>query len=544
MISKQEIELIARKKFPKETPNPGQMEAIVDVCFHLLDGKKHVILSAPTGSGKSVIATTVHRVIKHFKNAWRTTLITSTKGLQNQYTDDDRSIYDLRAKANYRCPHGVGPYNSGACRSLIAKNGCQKTKECPYVRQRTYWCNTADLRITNSSFQIEACPMICMEPENVANLIVIDECHEIDDLIIEHTSIELNVHEFNHIRQYQGGQEFLLQLARYIEKYQAYAIGTTLKISNDLYNGMNSLNDSVNSLLVQLEELLSDDTRKDRELVGDLIESLQQIQDKTAIFDACDQTDGIWIMQKYGPGMMEIKPVYAWQVSEHAIFRKADQFIHMSATVCGYEEYMKNLGMKIYETAIVEVHNSIPIDNRKVWVIPTQKVSGNFDLDKLARNIDSIIKKNDGHNGIVHTVSFKLANDIYERSKFKNRMLVSGDRNDILEFLSQKIKGNIVLSPSMEKGYDLKGDLSRFQILAKTPYLFLGDPLVKLNSSMRPEWYARKAILRAVQASGRSVRGVDDWAKTYIIDSNFLRLLQENTDIFPDWFLDSLEIIQ
>ena len=543
-IDRNEVERIARLKFPKETPNPGQMEAIIETCVQLLEGKKHVIVSAPTGSGKSVIATTVHRVIRHFKSAWRTTLITSTKGLQTQYTDDDRSIYDLRAKGNYRCPHGVGPYNSGACRSTIARKGCTKALECPYVRQRTHWCNIADLRITNSSFQIEACPAICMEPKNVANLIVIDECHEIDDLIVEHSSITLEVESFSLIRNYTGGQEFLLQLARYIEKFKGIPIGSTFKVSSDLYNGMHNLNESVNNLLEHLDELMGDSTRKDKELIGDLVESLQQIQDKTMIFDACDQSEGIWIMQQFGPGMMEIKPVYAWQVSNHAIFRKADQFVHMSATVCGYEEYMKNLGMKEYETAIVEVPNSIPLKFRKVMVIPTQKVSGNYDVDRLAETIDKLIERNLGKNGIVHTVSFKLANEIYERSKYKNRMLVSGDRADILEHLSSRKDGNIVMSPSIEKGYDFRGDLSRFQILAKCGFPFLGDPLVSLNSKIREGWYARKTILRVVQACGRSVRGKDDWAKTYVIDSNFLRLLRDHIEIFPDWFIESLHIVQ
>jgi Rad3-related DNA helicase len=84
--------------------------------------------------------------------------------------------------------------------------------------------------------------------------------------------------------------------------------------------------------------------------------------------------------------------------------------------------------------------------------------------------------------------------------------------------------------------------MSRFQIIAKVPFLYLGDPLVKLNAERRPKWYARKAVLRIVQACGRSIRGVDDHAKTYILDLNFKRLLRDNMELFPEWFLASVVV--
>ena len=103
-------------------------------------------------------------------------------------------------------------------------------------------------------------------------------------------------------------------------------------------------------------------------------------------------------------------------------------------------------------------------------------------------------------------------------------------------------KNGIVLSPSLEKGFDAKDDLSRFQILAKVPYGFLGDEYIKYNAESNKDWYARNAILRLVQASGRSIRGVTDYADTYILDSNFKRLYDNNKQVFPVWYKDSLEI--
>jgi Rad3-related DNA helicase len=119
-------------------------------------------------------------------------------------------------------------------------------------------------------------------------------------------------------------------------------------------------------------------------------------------------------------------------------------------------------------------------------------------------------------------------------------MVVSNNRKEILSELNKHNSGKIILSPSVETGYDFKGDMCRWQIIAKIPYAYMGDPFISLNMKRSPRWYSREAILRLVQACGRAVRGVDDSAVTYVIDENVKRLIRENHDIFPDWFLDSV----
>jgi Rad3-related DNA helicase len=99
----------------------------------------------------------------------------------------------------------------------------------------------------------------------------------------------------------------------------------------------------------------------------------------------------------------------------------------------------------------------------------------------------------------------------------------------------------VVISPSIEKGYSFDNELSRFQIVAKVPYGYLGDPHIKLNSDRDPNWYARQTVLRLVQMCGRSIRGVNDYATTYVIDDNVLKLIKFNRHLFPYWFLESIK---
>lgn len=526
---------IAKKHFPFPNPNPGQLESVVEAVRLFEEGKKHVIIQAPTGIGKSAIASTVHRVMKERQSKHRTTIMTATKSLQDQYVDSDKLIIDLKGKTNYACPHGAGPYNSGSCRAKIASGGCSKYQSCEYVKRRAIWCEKAELRLTNSSFQIEACPSICMKEENRANLIVIDECHETDDYIVSHTTLRFYVPEYRNLKMY--GFKLDEMLSKYVNIFHAIPVGVPFKLTHQMYEGMSFINKQVTHIMEELETMMEDKARHDHELIGDLIETLQQIGDKTELFDASN--DGEWIVDEWKEStLLVVKPVYAWQVSEYALFRKADHFLHMSATICGVEEYAGGLGLKDYE--FLDVPNPIPVESRRVFYLPRHKVSGNIDYDGLTADIDRLAAHNEGKNGLIHTVSYALANEVFKRSKHKHKMLVSKDRQEILSELTRKEKGSIVLSASIEKGFDAKGDIARWQIIPKVPYLYLGDPLVSLNSKIRPNWYARKAILRIVQAAGRVTRGVDDHGVTYILDSNFSRLLSQNADMFPSWFLDSL----
>jgi Rad3-related DNA helicase len=529
---------IARKHFPYATPNPGQLETVVEAVRAFRGGKKHVIVQAPTGIGKTAIATTVHRVMRELDEKHRTTIITATKGLQDQYVDSDKLVYDLKGKTNYACPFDVGPYNSGGCRAKVASGGCKKQESCPYVMRRTRWCNQAQLRLTNNSFQIEACPSICMMEDNRADLIIADECHDLDDHIVDHTTIRFYANEYINLKMFGYG-DFVDDLRKYINLFHAAPTGVPFKITSTMYEGMMALHDKVTSMIETFEGWLEQKDRHDHELVGDLLETLQQIGDKTEIFDSA--LEGEWIVHEWKESnLLVVKPVYAWQVSEYALFRKARYFLHMSATICGDAEYAGGLGIKGYE--FLDVPNPIPVEARRVYYFPKHKVSGAIDYDALTHTIDKLVAHNEGKNGLIHTVSYALANEVYRRSTQKDRMLVSKDRYEIVSELTKPKKGSVVLSASIEKGFDAKGDMARFQIIPKVPYLYLGDPLVKLNSSIRPDWYARKAVLRIVQACGRVTRGVDDHGVTYIIDSNFGRLLSQNIDMFPSWFTDSLVI--
>lgn len=521
------IDKLITRHFPYPTPNPGQAEAIRDAIIKFKSGSQHVIIEAPTGIGKSAISYTVHKVLKDLNPDFVTSVITSTRALQDQYTKEF-PIENLTGKSNYSCTHKVGPYRSLDCRSQIVNKKCNPIKDCSYFRQRTVWTDLASFRMTNHSFMISACPMLCMEDENKADLIIIDESHELEQNITEHSKVNLSIDSLNLFPSFKVKVVNVINMIQ--RKSQKVFTLDESEISQvgEIYAGCISLKKTLDR---KMKESISGLKR----YIG-AHEALCNLEDYLEILST---KDILWIVVEKKPSFfVNLKPIRASDVSYHALFRKSDKFLHMTSTICGADTYAKSLGISEYD--FIQVKNPIPVENRKVYFKPVTKVSGDIDYSALAQGVDLISNIYPNDSGIIHTVSFKLANEILNRSKNKSRMKVLNDREEILDHL--RTKNGIVLSPSLEKGFDAKDDLSRFQILAKVPYGYLGDEYIKYNADSNKDWYARNAILRLVQSSGRSIRGITDYADTYILDSNFNRLYNQNKQVFPDWYRDALEM--
>ena len=91
-----------------------------------------------------------------------------------------------------------------------------------------------------------------------------------------------------------------------------------------------------------------------------------------------------------------------------------------------------------------------------------------------------------------------------------------------------------MVSPSMQEGVDLRDDLSRFQILCKVPFPYLGDKLIKKRMYKWKWWYDYETTKTIVQSVGRSVRNESDFAVTYILDEDWHRFASKNISALPE----------
>jgi Rad3-related DNA helicase len=535
----QQIKNIIRDVFPFETPNPGQIDAIEFAVLNILNGKKHTILELCTGVGKSAVAQTIHETLYKLNPKHRTSIVTATKGLQNQYIETVANIYDLKGKQNYSCPIGNDFYGSPKCKRACGSKACNPTEQCTYVKRRNIWLKDASFRLTNNAFFCKAPADFIADGEHVAELTIIDESHELESSILDAATIELDLTSItSNIQQtnMMYGEPIAELTAGLYAMYKMNPFHITSELKELIREYLKGPKAYMHSLKDKIE---SGDTSYETEYdtVSEIVESFIRLEE-------CDESE--WMITEFTKlKSITVKPIYASVVSDSVVYSKSKYFVHMSATICGAEEYAKTLGLQDGEWSYFGADNPIPLENRKVNIIKGFNIGRSFsDWNRYYKLIDMLMLKHKDERGIVHSVSFKLANDILENLSPANakRVLVSGNTTDIMNHMRDTHNG-IVISPSIEKGYDFKGDLSRFQIIAKVPFGYLGDPHIKLNTERNNKWYARSTILRLIQACGRSVRGPSDWAITYVIDENMMKLVGQNLELFPDYFLEAIEVM-
>jgi hypothetical protein len=537
-MDKQQIRAIVEENFPKEEEFNGQVTTITKIVDAFLNKeKRHVFLDAPTGSGKSVIAVGVAQTMNAIHGGLhKTSIVTSTRNLQTQYSDDFETISSLWGKRNYDCRFDTY-YGSGECFIKRKENRCSN-EVCPYFNAREEWMYS-NLRMTNTSFQISASDIITNLPDTRANLIIIDECHTLGDKIQEHCTVKFEPAAF---------EPYRLILRSEINNINQ-VIKELLKIIEDnTVSGVTQLKESHKANLEKISEYFkyiykSMNTKRDGLTLGN--------KDKALIYH---HTECAFLASEYG-GMAELlhlnigqpmlnddgklRPVFPGSFAYYAVYRKANYFLHMSATICGFESYGKEVGIKNFEA--VKVSNYIPKENRRIIFSPKQNVSKDALNSDMIKEIDQIIDDHKNQNGIIHTTSFRRADEVIKASKHAKNMSVLTGRDEIISLLSSK-KGKIILSPSMVEGFDLKDDLARFQILLKVPYEDTTEPMTKLIFQKNKPLYFRRAVLKIVQACGRTTRHNDDYSETYLLDSAFYNLMKHNTDLFPEWFIEAIEV--
>ena len=113
--------------FPFPSFRAGQGEALERAREAFAEGKRFVVVEAPTGAGKSAIAVALAR---EAKSAY---VLTNQKILQDQYVTDFPDLAVMKGRANYDCL--VAPNHAAA--ALHSRQALPACDECPTSRLRT-----------------------------------------------------------------------------------------------------------------------------------------------------------------------------------------------------------------------------------------------------------------------------------------------------------------------------------------------------------------------------------------------------------------------
>jgi len=239
---------------------------------------------------------------------------------------------------------------------------------------------------------------------------------------------------------------------------------------------------------------------------------------------------------------VSLTPLYVDALSKN-ILSFGKKRLLMSATIIDPGRFAKSLGISDYE--YIEVDSTFEPSRSPIYVSSkyplSRKTMGNY-LPKIVSNITPILYTHADEKGIIHTHTHEITQYIKDHNPDpdKNRLIFREpgvSNEDILTKHSEDGHASVLVSPSLTYGVDLKDELARFQIIIKLPYLPLHDKRVKQLFDEDPEWYENKMLNSLVQACGRATRSKNDYSVTYILDGMSTKIISKCKHKLPKHFL-------
>ena len=539
------------KHFPKGyTPSSSQRYAIPNIQ----DGMKKckfIIVQGPTGCGKSFIAKTIAnslnkpparltKLVKNytaFETSWEngklvyeyaddfagkrygTSILTTTKALQNQYTRDFNDIKPLKGKGSYICNlDDRSSADQAPCIfSSKLKKECWDCNRCDYYEARN--------DSISAKISVENYSSFFYKPDHLKHrqLIVCDEASELENIIVSRFSCSIELGRLN--------------------KY-----GFSLPYSTDrkrFFDGLCKLQSKLEDRYVEILRMLD----KHADTVGDHIKKEYKFisdlkGDLSLVVDTWSQSEYI-INKAYirNKKYVQLIPKKVDNLSHH-IFKYADNIILMSATFVDYKSIMRNLGISQNDYKYIDLPSSF--DPRKSPILfgnfHLNKKNLEYNFPKIVGCVEEILQEHDDVKGLIHTQSnviTKMLKDKIDSNRILYRIKGNKDNIDILTEHLDTDEPTVLASPSMSFGVDLKGEAARFCIIIKCPWPDLGDVRIKEMSKNNNRWYTNKMFTTFIQQCGRCTRDENDASVTYVLDAGGIRkLIPTYRNLLPMYFTD------
>jgi len=563
--------------FPFDNIRPNQKKVLNEVDQALKSGFKFIFLEAPTGFGKSAVAITLSRFLGSSH------LCTSTKDLQNQYSRDFPYLYEVKGRNNFPCivkeDMGInesceyGPclkdedydclyktrlsdyevssegtiYENIDINKYALKKYHDKAKQhsqlvridwkpCTYYHQK--WISMKSSH-TIYNYKYFLSDLFFSSGINKRKLLILDEAHTLESEISSFKNFILNKDNIN---------RFFPKLN--LPENKPFDIETHIDFCTNLKKQFSEFIDSAERL-IENSKTKRDINITDRNLIDAIayeknlslfLEDLQYNKDNWLVTNIIKSDRDNKITK------IKIEPL---DVSNYFkdIFDKGMISLLMSATILSKDNLCNSIGLKNDKVKFIKVEESeFSIEHRPIYLMNVAWLNArtmNQSLPQISKVIDNLLSVHKNDKGIIHTTSYSQLQFIKNNISKENssRLIESNpkiDRNEMILKHFQSIKPTVLISPSMFLGVDLKDDLSRFQIIVKVPYPDLTDKRISVLKQRNPKWYEWNTILRLVQAYGRSVRNSEDYANTYILDSNISYILKNGKDMIPKWFSEAI----
>jgi Rad3-related DNA helicase len=541
----------------KYKPRKEQREALefIENEWNKNKSNKFYLLNLPVGVGKSHLAMMISNWYKKNVNKFaRVDVITNSKILQDQYSETYESIADLKGKENYECESYSCSCAQGAEFNRLNKTSCE---ECPYSFARDNYIN-GGVSLTNFYLYIlyAIYNQKLMESRG-ARVLIVDECHEFDDVMSDFISIKITetiVKKFKFSNEYE-----ILKKLKSVNSIDSY-VQFLSSLNGDILDTI----EGMEKVMVTSKRDVKSDKRdlkiskvlnsknSDVKLMN-LITDLKQYQLKIEVFlKEYKENPNNWVLEsnwneKTKQKELSLEPIWSFDYLDKYVFSQYDMVFLMSGTILDKNLFCNLNGLDVNKAVYYSIGSPFPLKNRPIFYMPLGKMSFKTKEDTFKRYIPYIQKlldKYKGKKGVIHTNSFELAKWIEE--SIKDPRLVfhdSSNKDEVLKMHFESPEPTVIVSPSMDTGVSFDNDKARFQIIAKVPYPSLASQKNKMRQVNNPDWYSWKTCAGLVQMTGRPVRSITDYADTIILDGGFGDVIKHSSHFLPDWIQEAIKRI-
>ena len=426
---------VINDSFPFDTPKENQIETIAEIIDAINGGYKYIVLES--GPGKSAIAATL---INLYENSY---ILTANEKSKNRYMND---------------------FN---------------------------WKDNDEVLVYDYS---ETLNLNSLSKLNKRNLLIMDDAHRIDEKIIEFSSHNIDLEEYDKIEY---------NLENLEEKDYKY----WLKIINSL----SPQNDEVRKI--------TDDIRKDPKN---------------------------WICShetRYGNNIV-CQLLNVGNFLKESILNLGEICIFMSATILDIDRFKNELGLNHSEVKFI--HKDLPFksNENKIYAKNSFDMKDDYryeNRERLSEVINEILDNHKRQKGIIHAKS-SLINFISGIVKNK-RLLFHGENNFEIQIEKfNKSKDLVFVTDSIDESLEFPDYQCRFQIFLNQPVAAWGAR-PKRKDNLESHWYDYRTAVNLIQKLQRAVRTNDDFCTNYMLDEKFSMFIQNDISdnkIMPKNILNSI----
>lgn len=456
--------------------------------------KRFIGISAPPGTGKSVLNFAASRIM----DVSRTLYLTVNKPLQSQLMNDFSSsevgLFNLVGHSSYPC----------VSRSYDRDTGDMLDMECNDKQSCGYWRDVDEALsrshvVTNYANWISIARVGDKERFGKFDLIILDEAHNLESLLCSLLSIKLSrqgVWELIEKRMPSHDESLSAWVSWAVESRDACLTSLSVSRRQDKIDFHGSAKESLH-------------TKKIMRLLQNL-DTIASISDE-------------WVIEPTSSGV-QLTPVFAANYAEQYLFRGIEKVILSSATLTSQD--FSYLGIAPSDFYLFDIESGFDAARRPYIYWPTttidfQMVEGQ--MIQVMRRIDQFIDSRAelGRKGLIHSISYRYAEIIKRASRSPIVTYKPHEAQQAISRFMASTSPSTLCGPNFAEGYDFKDDLARYQFIWKVPTVDSRHPLIAARKKRDRKYTLYLAGKTIQQMAGRVMRSTSDYGETVILDRHW-----------------------